>query len=81
MGQEIKEQKNWFVHHQTKWGGRGGSVSSKLNEPKILNSTSEMRFSAETLNTFFFFFFLDQNLVFIFYLFIFFNLILFLNFT
>ena len=57
MGQEIKEQKNWFVHHQTKWGVRGGSVSSKLNEPKILNSTSEMRFSAETLNTFFFFFF------------------------
>ena len=80
MGQEIKEQKNWFVHHQTKWGVRGGSVSSKLNEPKILNSTSEMRFSAETLNTFSFFF-LDQNLVFIFYLFIFFNLILFLNFT
>ena len=52
MGQEIKEQKNWFIRHQTKWGDRGDSVSSKLNEPKILNNTLEMRFSAETLNTF-----------------------------
>lgn len=52
MGQEIKEQKTWFILHQTKWGDRGDSVSPKLNEPKILNNTLEMILSAGTLNTF-----------------------------